>query len=196
VQLIQKSKLAQLAGVSKAAITKALKNDRLKEYNGTGEIDLHSPLTKAFLKQIPKERLQGKNLTKYVEQQSGGVLSPEILETLKDANTAEAVLKTEKAKREKEARIKLQQQNTVRRADLFTRDSVMTLMLYIDKLHNNLRRLSGGFFDEMQQKILATGKPTPDLKQRWNDEIENTIDTAKNDVADLIEQIEIDQSRL
>lgn len=194
MELISKSKFADLAGVSMPSISKALRIGRLETYNGTKKIDVSSPLAQAYLNNIPSQRAEVLSVVPTVQEQPE--ITPDIEKIVIEAGKAEKQLKIERAKKTKQERIKVELQNATRRGELIEQTAVETsIMMSYDRLLNNLRRMSGSFYDEMERKILMAGQSSPELKREWNNELEKMMDEAKNDVCDKLETIQNDQAR-
>lgn len=187
-----RAEFSRIVGVSRAAVTQAVKKGRL-DVLSNGDIDDQGQKTKSFLESNKIQQSTGIDfLKKPSTEQKSNYDDP----AYRIGIAAKAQLELEKAKREKQARIKLEMQNATRRADLYTSESVMTLMLYLDKLHGNLKRLASSEFDELQRKVLAIGKLSPELKREWNNHVDGAIHTAKLDMIDLLNTLAKEQARV
>ena len=174
MELLNQTKFAAKAKVSKMAISKALKNKRLEYCDGSKKIDVDSPLSQAFLNNISPQRMSN------VLNPTGGVLqlpNPGELSTYIPDN-AEAIAGTvedygkEKTKVAKETAIKLNLSNTTTRGHLLEYDLVeQYIFLWIDTLHSNLDRMSGGFWDDLARRLILAGENLPEFKLEWNDKI-------------------------
>ena len=80
---------AHLLGLSPAAISKAIssKKPRLQRWKATGQIYINDPLTQAFIKNVPRERLQTTVIKK-----TNGESSPELTsDTITQAIESKAI---------------------------------------------------------------------------------------------------------
>ncbi len=102
-----------------------------------------------------------------------------------------------KARAEKEKEIVIQKKllNAKTRGELLDRESVYTsIIMYLDKVHSNLERLSDSYLSDVGSGIVTAGKVTPAIRNRWRSAVMEQIDDAKKMVVKKIKEIEREQS--
>lgn len=197
IELITQKELSEIAGVSRAAISRQVKIGKLELFNGSKKINLNGPLTQAYLNNLSPGRLKKLNESLQLQTYNGGQpkksFIPEVTEEIQ--NFAEKYAK-ERADKEEQARIKLELDNTVRRGDLVELSAIeSSLMMFIDRwLNINKRKFASGY-DELERKLLAKQERQPDLKREFLNMLEQCADEAKNEVCDKLEAIQITQAR-
>ena len=194
MNLITKKELSELAGVDPSTISHALKKKRLETYKGTKEIDLDSPLTKAFLEKIPRQR---KNNVPAVNGKKSLITESDDLEkAVTKVQKAQAQKTIEEAGLKKEQRIDRQMKNAVRRSDLFEAEKVnISIMMFLDRILNNNKRYFSAAYDEIVRETLAKGEKVAGLKQKFLNQMEESADTAKLTVCDKLREMEKEQAR-
>ncbi len=96
-----------------------------------------------------------------------------------------------RAEKEKETVIHKKLLNAKIRGDLLSREAVYTsIMMYLDKLHSNLERLSGSYLSDIGSDIVTAGKVMPAIRNRWRSGVMEQIDDAKKLVVKKIKEIE------
>lgn len=100
-----------------------------------------------------------------------------------------------RAEKEKETVIQKKLQNAKIRGDLLSREIVYTsIMMYLDKLHSNLERLSGSYLSDIGSDIVTAGNVTPAIRNRWRSGVMEQIDDAKKIIVKKIKEIEKGQA--
>lgn len=198
MNLITKKEIAQLAGVSAPAISKAIKDGRLECYQGSKQIDTDSPLARAYLNNIPLQRQN--NVPSLPGQQQANVDSgpnnDDLTQAVIKVQNAEALNKVEAAEFKRQQRIEKEMKNAVRRSDLLNYKKVdQYIFLYLDKLHSNLERLATSVLDDMSEKILESGSVRPEHRQIWKDAVKKSIHESVEQVKKRLKEIMDDQAR-
>jgi hypothetical protein len=189
VNLLTQKQFAELAKISSTAVTKARKKGRCEHYNGTVKYNVDAPLNQAFLNDLNPARIK--------EVQRDIIVSPdeELLDIQKKNLKAGDKLQREKAELTKQQRIKVELQNAVRRSELLEYSLVdKYIFLYLDRLHSNLERMTGAYFDDLVRKVQADG-PQPEHKQEWKDLSKTAIHEAKQKIMELLEEITKEQAK-
>lgn len=200
LNLKTQTKLADLAGVHRSSVTRALQSDppKLKLYNGTKKIWVDDPLTQAWLNDINPNRLNKLHSSLVVPEVIDPANKPKSFVpdvTPEIQNFAEKYAK-ERALKEEQVRIEKEMNNSVRRGDLLEQSAVNTsLMMLIDQVFNNIDRYAANHYDEMQRKVLALGKESTELKREFQNDIMKMKHEAKEEVCKKMEEIAEEQAR-
>lgn len=207
LNLLTGKALAELAQVAGSAITKARKNDRLRFYQGTQKYDREDPLTRAFLENIPKERLN-KPATIPV---NGGVKDSDkdLVDSLTKSNLSQAKKQLEDAELTKQKRIEKEMKNAVRRSELIELEAIeKSIMTWFDRwLNSNKRGFNGSYDDFMRgafklfENEAAKGDERPhditrsEHKQKWINDFESWADDGKQESMKRLQEIQISQGK-
>lgn len=199
MNLLTQKQFAELAGVSSPAIGQARKKKRLEHYQGTKEYDTDSPLNRAFLETIPKERL---NKPAVIPPKNGEV-SPEIGANLGEAITevqhAHAKKLIEEAELKKQQRIEKELKNAVRRGELVELEKInQSLMMYIDRWHNENERGWKAKYQELKrliQKVSDGQASDNEVRKIFSDWFMERTHIAKTETVRRLQEITIEQGR-
>jgi hypothetical protein len=175
MKLVTVKEFVSISGVTKQAIYSHLrKGERLQYYKGSNQIDIEAPLTQAYLNNVPAQRLRK------TTEPPDGVLqmmpSPQldtyIPENAEDIANAVEKYSKHRAEKEKQTADKLRMANEVRRGQLLEKTIVEEyIFLWIDRLHSNLDRMAGGFWDDLIRRVLLAGENKPEFKLEWKDRV-------------------------
>lgn len=193
-RLTQKQ-FADLAGVSSQAIGKARKNKRVEYYHGTKEYDTDSPLNRAFLQNIPKERL---NKPAVIPPKNGEVeeFGEDLGKALTEVQKAQAKKLVEEAELKKQQRIEKELKNAVRRGELVELKSINeSIMTFLDELLNTNKRYFNAAYEKIVRETLTKGAKVEGLKQEFLNEMELSADEAKQIVVKKLKEIQIEQAK-
>ena len=196
MNLITQKQLADLAGVSSPAITKARKKDRLEYYRGTKVYDTDSPLNRAFLETIPKERLNKPAVIPTNGEVMTDGIGRDLGEALTEVQHAQAKKLIEEAELKKQQRIEKELRNAARRGELVELESInISLMTFLDELLNTNKRYFNAAYDKIVRETLTKGEKVEGLKQDFLNEMELSADEAKQTVVKKLTEIQIDQAK-
>lgn len=194
----EKGKIAEIAGVSGAAVSKALRSGRLEEING--KIDLDSDLTRTFIAQAINRKQNG-NEQKAIKSLPA-VHYPEtkqtkIIET-EPSEVAQAMAQKiiEEAKYKEQQRIKLELANATTRAELLRSDLVNKyLMTLLDRQRNANKREFADFINDFITDIKEDRKSRNELKRMALQMMDNWHFDAVHELKKEMEELEEEQGR-
>lgn len=90
--------------------------------------------------------------------------------------------------------LKLKLQNARLRGELLDANVVYDgIFLYLDKLHSNLERMAGTFLNDIGYKIINAEEVSSDVKQEWVDGTLKQIDQAKKTIVKTLKTISQNQ---
>ncbi len=201
MNLLNQKQFAKLAGVTTQAVGQARKDKRVEHYQGTKNYDTDSPLNRAFLETIPKERL---NKPAIIPPKTGEVqtetFDKDLGKALTDVQHAQAKKLIEEAELKKQQRIEKELKNAVRRAELLEQDRVnKSLMLYLDRWHNeNYRGWKAEYqeFKRLIMKVLDGEISDNEARKRHGDWFLERQQTAKIETVKRLKQISEDQAKI
>jgi hypothetical protein len=218
MSLLTAAEFSRLASVSQKTISIALKpkngrEPRLDYCNGSRKIDTNSVKARAFLENVPRQRLTNKIDARNVVPQSVATAptSEEFEEALTDTQKAQAKKIIEEAELKKQQRIEKELKNAVRRGELIVVKVVdQMIMTWFDRwLHANKRGFNSSFdgfmrdafkvFENDQnadKKDFKTHSVTrSELKRRWSNLFEEWADDGKRASIKKLKEIQTEQAK-
>ena len=102
----------------------------------------------------------------------------------------------ERARLQEAKRIDQELKNAKFRGKLLDYELVDTyVFLYLDKVHDNLKRLGNSYLDDTGMKIVKSGKVTNKIREDWNNSINGIIFDAIEDIKKRIQEIQEQQQK-
>lgn len=194
MNLIIQKELADLVGVSSAAITKARKNNRVEHYKGTKEYDTDSPLNRAFINMIPDERLN--KIIKVPSQTISPSKNQDLEQAVTNVQEAQAQKTIEEGLLTEQKRIEKEMKNASRRGELVELEKInQFIMTFFDRFINTNKRYFSAIYDEVVRETLVLNEKVPGLKQKFLNEMEAATDEAKVTTCKLLREIQMEQGK-
>jgi len=199
MRLVSKAKFAKMAGVSKPAISKALRPDkngssRLETYAETGKIDADSALSQAYLKNAPDQRL-------YAVKSS--VPSDQPVE--QSRTITNAVTEVQKAQRKRldvdrklkeDQHLLLEWKIVKQRGEYVSFESInKTIMVFLDRWLSENERGFAAKFDEIDRDLRSGNKERLKIKQDFIDWLRERAHIAKTKTCEQLREMAKEQSK-
>lgn len=228
MNLVSQSEFARALGVSRQAISDAVKKNLITvRLDGKKKkVDIEDKKTTAYIKSNPPQRKniiqkisQGKKTKQKPKKKGKKPIDKKTVKTeVKKKDKIETIINEEldddniggdtsedyeysiiylkaRAEKEKETVIQKKLQNAKTRGELLDRDAVYTsIIMYLDKVHKNIERLSESYLSDVGTAIVTAGKVTPEIRDRWRSNVLEQIHDAKKTVVKKIGEIEKEQS--
>jgi phage terminase Nu1 subunit (DNA packaging protein) len=186
---IKKIKLAEILGVSRAAITKAAASGILVSDGGL--IDIDDPVNKYYIagKGIILSEKEVNNMPKKTntsEKQKKNTLKT----MLTSDEVADFIARKKKADAEY-AELK----NQKMRGELLDAEMVHDyIFLFLDKVANNLQRNASAFLSDVADRIINEGGLNSSIRNQWTNMVLSQLDIAKKEIIKKLSQVKDDQN--
>jgi len=199
MNLVSKAKFARMAGVSKPAITKALRPDkngsaRLETYAETGKIDADSAIAQAYLKNPSDQRLQA--------VKSGVPSGQPVKQSKAITNAITKVQDAQKKRLDVDRKLKEDQHLLLewkickQRGEYVSFESVnKMIMVFLDRWLSENERGFAAKFDEIERDLTTGNKERIKIKQEFVDWLRERAHIAKIAACDQLREIAKKQSQ-
>ncbi len=196
MNLQTQTEFSKLAGVSKMAISKAIKAETLRYFPGTKKIDPGDALSQAYLNNPSISRISANKAKNLPAQGEPVQQSDDVEQTIVDVNKAQIQKIIEEAELKRQQRIKVQLQNATRRGELVELKAIEKLiMMFYDRWLNTNKRRFNGKFDELKRDLDKGEKSDAEIKRDLNNSFENWANEAKETSCELLIQIQEGQGK-
>jgi phage terminase Nu1 subunit (DNA packaging protein) len=186
---IKKIKLAEILGVSRAAITKAVASGILVSDGGL--IDIDDPVNKYYIagKGIILSEKEVNNMPKKTNMSE-----KQKKNTLKTMLTSDEVADFIARKKKADAEY-AELKNQKMRGELIDAEMVHDyIFLFLDKVSNNLQRNAASYLSDVADKIVSENGLTSAIRNQWQTMVLNQFDTAKKEVIKKLSQVKEKQN--